>query len=238
MTIEKRVENIILHTTNCELRTFSDRRKWLEERVSYLCASETASVIGCGFNDNVWLWKKKTGLTPAVDDISDPEVVRKMEAGSESESHIRELFAIDHDCTVTDGTGILIINQEHKGKDGKPFMACTLDAVCEDVTRSPFILEIKRSESPKLFGDTPPMKYRAQVIKQMIVTGIRRACLVARIVWRDRGGFVHVNEKEYWFNADDIGVSNDMEQLIKVETDFWNDYVLERKEPPLILPSI
>ena len=45
---------------NCYCKAFVNREEWLNERVGYICASETANLIGCGFNDNIWLWKKKT----------------------------------------------------------------------------------------------------------------------------------------------------------------------------------
>lgn len=209
--------------------------EWKKTRCRYICASDTANILGCGFRDNVSVWQDKMGVGKF--DPS-PAVAELMEKGRNAEEHIRELFAIDRSIDrMYDGTRVMIVNKDIKDKNGNPFMACTLDAWAKDSIGN-LIVEIKRSESPKQFGDEMPMKYRAQVLKQMIVTGIERAVLVAHISYIKPEGTRSCYTKEYWIGANDIGVKNDMDGIVKEETDFWNRYVIERRKPPRIMPNI
>lgn len=224
--------------SNCHCVCFRSREDWLNARVGFICASETANLIGCGFNDNIWLWKKKTRRLPAYEPPKNQSTERLMELGSKSEQHIRETFALDHGVKVIDGSGILIINRNITDFKDDPFMACTLDGLGIDKDGDPFIVEIKRSENGRLFGDEPPPKYRAQVLKQMLVTGLNKAVLVVRIVWYDHNTVRHVTEKEYWFYRCNEDVAYDIECIRKIETEFWNENVLKDIEPPLMLPTV
>ena len=215
---------------------YFDTKSWLEGRRKYLCASEASDVIGIGFNSNVTLWKAKTGRINQ--DEHSPQSLELMRKGSENEELSRKQWAIDTGHEVIDGGKILVVNSEILDARGKPFLACTLDSVGIKETGSMYDIELKRSESIKLFPkDRMPDKYRAQVIHQMIVTGLREAALVARIVWFE-AGIRNVVEREYWLSCDYPSVKYDMEKLLELETRFWNEYVLTGKEPPLILPTI
>lgn len=228
---------------SCKAVTFDSEEKWLEARRRYLCASDTPCVLGIGFRSNVDIYSDKTGTTEWVPTRA---VESAMIKGKQSEPRVRDQFAIDHGeyKAVYDGTGIMLVNTSIKDKNGKPFMAATLDGFFVDSYDVPHILEIKRTESWRLFGATLPLAYRAQVLKQMIVTGTRYATLVARIVkttqdYESSTGNFLVNrsaeEIEYCIDAQDEHAAYDMKCILAKEREFWNEYVIERKQPPLIL---
>lgn len=220
---------------NCSIHLFGSDELWKRARRQYLCASETASVLGIGFRSALSIWKEKVlgecdfEPSPALEDL--------MARGSKAEAHIRELFAIDHGFDkVYDGTHALIVNNMIMSDSGNPFMACTLDAWAHDATGEPLIIEIKRSESPKMFGETPPPKYYAQVLKQMIVTGIRRAWLVAHVSYFMPDGRHKAYFAEYLISADDESVENDMRGIVEKERRFWSDCVEKKKRPATVIP--
>lgn len=220
---------------DCEHRIFSTREEWLNERMKYLCGSDSACVIGIGFKSNVELWEEK--VLGKVNKVTESQETL-MKKGSENEPLSREQWAIDTGHRVLDGTNILFINTDILDKNGKPFMAATLDAIGED-EKGIYDIELKRGERLSVYKDGLPPKYRCQMIKQMIVTGIKRAVLSARIVWFENDTLIrHVTEKTFVLNADEEDVKYDMERLIEAEKHFWNDFVLTKKRPPLLLPSI
>lgn len=243
---KRSVEDLALferYFPNCKAITFHGEKEWLEARREYLCASDTPCVLGIGFRSNVDIYMDKTG---APEWVPTRAVESAMMKGKQSEPRVRDQFAIDHGeyKAVYDGTGIMLVNTSIKDKNGKPFMAATLDGFFVDSDDVPHILEIKRTESWRLFGETIPLAYRAQVLKQIIVTGARHATLVARIVKTTQdyksstGNFLvnrRVEEIEYYIDAQDERAAYDMKCILAKEREFWNEYVIERKQPPLIL---
>lgn len=211
---------------------FNTREDWLKTRKMYICGSDAASVIGIGFKTNIELFEDKT--SSEIKDIEPNELMIK---GSISEKYIRELYGIDHDCDVYDGTGILLVNTRDI-VNGFPFMACTLDAICVDRNTGELsILEIKRSEYT-IYEDEMPLKYRAQVLHQMYVTGIYNSILKARCIYgRREDGTIKVIEKEYPLSMYDDSAKYDMKILKDKEEEFFNR-INEKKRPARILPSI
>ena len=224
--------------TRCTAHICYDEYEWRKMRRKYLCASEAACVIGIGFKSNVQLWEQKTN--PDYEDTEPPIVMSVRQKGIDNEPLSKRQWEIDTGHKVWDGTHVLCVNESILDKNGKPFLACTLDAVGRDGLGNMYDIELKRSESIKLFSDSVnmPDKYRAQVLHQMLVTGLPRAVLLARIVWFDGDGKRHVVERDYWLDADDPNVGYDMEKLLEVETKFWNENVLEKVRPPRILPEL
>lgn len=221
---------------SCYFLRFGDRQTWLEARRKFLCGSDTANVLGIGFRDNVSVWEDKTKVNSATK--IQESAIELMEKGSEAEEHIREMWCIDNDIRdVYDGTGTLIVNRDILDSNGNAFMACTLDSWGNN-GKDDFILEIKRSESPRQWGQFPPIKYRAQCLKQMIVTGIRYAYLVAYITFTSNEGKRSRYMREYLFDANDNDVKNDMGGIISDENRFWNEYVLKNKRPPKRIAEI
>lgn len=217
---------------DCEPLIYGSREAWLYSRRRYICASDTACVLGFGFKSRTEIWEAKSGKN--MSQCPDSDAMRK---GRESEDYIKALYAIDNDIPIHDGTDVLVIDLENKDSKGEPFMAATLDGWgLKD--GEPFALEIKRSESPMQFRNGPPLKYRAQCLKQMIVTGFRRAVLLARICPNEWNNMNGAYEKTFEFSADDPDVEYDMQMIIEEERRFWEEYVLTGKRPPDMLPRI
>lgn len=215
----------------------NDEADWKKQRKKYLCASEAACVLGIGFQDNIWLWEQKTGR--GSEPKFSEQALALMDRGKRNEALSREQWSIDTNHEVYDGTMKLIVNADILDANGNPFLACTLDAVGKcDVGL--YDIELKRGESIKVFSDpvNMPDKYRAQVLHQMIVTGLQHAVLVARVVWFESDCKRHVVEREYWLHADDPDTKYDMEQLLEAERKFWNKYVLTGVRPARLLPNI
>lgn len=221
----------------CMILDCQTKEKWLELRRSFICASESACLLGLGFHTNLAVWRDKMGIEPIV--VEDNEMMRK---GRDNEALSREQFAIDHDCKVLDGTNKLVVDLEHEDKDGYPFMAATFDAIGICADGNPFDIEFKRSESYRLFANQyeMPDKYRAQVIKQMIVGGFNLACLHARVVNTSQYNHLlkKIYERDYWLDASTDDVAYDMEKLVEVETKFWNEHVLTNVPPATVLPRL
>lgn len=211
---------------------------WLRARQKGIGASEAAAVIGRSpWLDNVELWRRKTGRTQAPD-ISNNEAVAY---GHVAEAPIRELFALDYPgYEVTYGGSFdLVRHPEH------PFILATLDGrLVERDTGRRGVLEIKTTnivrsmQKEKWWGpDGPcvPMQYYTQIIHQLLVTGFDFAVLHAQLKYH-YGDDIRSERRTYFIERDEV--QEDIAYLLEAEMDFWNNYVLADREPPLILPDV
>lgn len=211
---------------------------WVRARQKGIGASEAAAVIGRSpWLDNVELWRRKTGRAQAPD-ISNNEAVAY---GHAAEAPIRELFALDYpEYEVTYGGAFdLVRHPEH------PFILATLDGrLVERDTGRRGVLEIKTTnivrsmQKEKWWGpDGPcvPMQYYTQIIHQLLVTGFDFAVLHAQLKYH-YGDDVRSERRTYFIERDEV--QEDIAYLLEAELDFWNNYVLADREPPLILPDV
>lgn len=222
----------------CSIIECKNEHEWKSLRKGYLTASESACIIGIGFKSNVWVWEEKTGAIHTEKSNESEASLALMNRGSVNEPLSRQQWENETGHQVIDGTLKLIVNNAILDKFGRPFLACTLDAVGIDKEDNPYIIELKYCENAFVYRNGLPPKYRCQMIKQMIVTGLHRAVLVARIVWFDNSGTRHVSEHEYWLSDEDPDVKYDMENIIAIETLFWNRNVLDNIRPAKVLPEI
>lgn len=211
---------------------------WLRARQKGIGASEAAAVIGRSpWLDNVELWRRKTGRTQAPD-ISNNEAVAY---GHAAEAPIRDLFSLDYPgYEVTYGGSFdLVRHPEH------PFILATLDGrLVERDTGRRGVLEIKTTnivrsmQKEKWWGpDGPcvPMQYYTQIIHQLLVTGFDFAVLHAQLKYH-YGDDIRSERRTYFIERDEV--QEDIAYLLEAELDFWNNYVLADREPPLILPDV
>lgn len=219
--------------TGCKALTFDSEEEWLEARKRFMCASDTPCILGVGFRSNVDVWKDKCRKSRKAKPVEAVEKI--MEKGKRSEAHVREQFSVDFGVPVFDGTNILIVNVCKLDGRGQAYMAATLDAFYFNNKDEPVLLEIKRTESWKLFGEYPPVGYRAQVLKQMLVTGSQHATLVGRVVMFKADGSRFVKEVTYGFERSDPQVAFDIDCIERKELEFWNVNVLGNKCPDLII---
>lgn len=218
---------------DCMALTFASEDGWLKKRREFICASDTPSLLGVGFRSNISVWEDK--CDPEAVKRRKPvgsQVERSMKLGKLSEQFVRDQLSIDWQKAVFDGTNILMINTRILDENGDPFLAATLDGFMLSDDGRPIIVEIKRTESWKAFGATPPIGYRAQVLKQMLVTGASNAILVARTVMYENNRR-SAKETEYYFDKSNGQDYYDMQCIEKLEREFWNNNILKKKKPDL-----
>lgn len=213
--------------------------EWLKARLSGIGASEAAAVIGRSpWLDNVELWRRKTGRK-AAPDISCNEAVKY---GHDAEGLIRGLFALDYadQYEVSYGGAFdMVSNPEH------PFIFATLDGrLMEKETGRRGVLEIKTTnivrsmQKEKWWGpDGPciPDQYYIQVCHQLIATGFDFAVLHAQLKYHYGDG-IRSERRTYFMERAEM--QDDLDFLLEAEVEFWSEYVLADKQPPLILPEI
>ena len=211
---------------------------WLRARQKGIGASEAAAVIGRSpWLDNVELWRRKTGRTQAPD-ISSNEAVAY---GHAAEAPIRELFALDYpEYEVTYGGAFDLVRNS-----GHPWLFATLDGRLKHrETGENGILEIKttsilRSISREKWwgpdGPRIPDQYYIQCLHQMLATGFSYVILHAQLKYH-YGDDIRSERRTYCIERSEV--QEDLAYLLEAEMDFWNNYVLADREPPLILPDV
>lgn len=214
--------------------TPQNHEEWLKARLSGIGASEASAVIGMNpYMTNLDLWLIKTGRKKAQDISSKPHV----QYGHAAEAPLRELFALDYpQYEVTYGGEFdMVYNPEH------PFIFATLDGrLVEKATGRHGIYEgktteILRSMQKEKWNDRIPDNYYTQIVHQFFATGWEFAVLNAQLK-RVFNGDVRTETRRYFIEREEV--LEDIEYLKTAEIEFWNEYVLKDREPPLLLPDI
>ncbi|MDR1516460.1 MAG: YqaJ viral recombinase family protein [Synergistaceae bacterium] len=216
-------------------RSDTKRQAWLAARLNGIGASEASMVIGenpwPGMN-NVRLWEIKTGRVEP-EDIGHKPYVRY---GLEAEKPLRELFALDFpEYAVTYKAYDLIRNADF------PFIFATLDGKLKHkVTGARGVLEIKTTEvlnsmAKEKWREGVPQNYYIQILHQLLATGWQFAVLKAQLKYRYDDD-TRLTTKHYLWQRDEVKA--DMAHLLEAEIRFWQDYVVPKKRPPLILPDL
>jgi len=213
-----------------------NRQEWLEARKSGIGASDAASIIGLNpWKTNVRLWEEKTGFVES-EDISDKPVVKY---GNDAEPLLRELFKLDFpQYSVKYDKFKMFHNEEY------PFIFATLDGeLVEKDTGRKGILEIKTTEimNSSQWGkwkDGIPQNYYCQCLWQLLATGFDFVVLRAQIKSNRHQGDdkMKIETKHYWIEKKDV--QSDMDYMEECGVKFWNENVLKKVKPNLILPSI
>lgn len=207
------------------------REEWLTCRQNGIGGSDAASVLGLNpYKSNVQLWREKTGLI-VPEDISDNPAVK---FGKEAEAHIRALFALNHPELHVDYHEYRMYAQPET-----PYLYATLDGelIASDGRRG--VLEIKtatiqQSRQWDEWTDRIPMHYYVQELHQLHCTGWDFAYTAALIRYK-KGDMWAAAYREYYLRREDR--LTDLQQVLEEERKFWQR-VVERNEPPLILPRI
>lgn len=215
-----------------EMKTFRDRDDWLNMRGRRIGGSDAAAVIGKNpWTTNVDLWRVKTWKTPQKD-ISDNAAVK---FGTQAEAPIRKLFALDHpEYKVEYKENNMWLNSEI------PHAHYSADGWLTDKQGRKGLLEIKTAtitssaQKAKWQPKEMPAWYYIQLIHGLMVTGFDFVYLRGYLRY-DFEDELWVHIKEYKFDRKDV--EEDIKELKAAEERFWR-YVMEDKEPPLILPGI
>lgn len=212
------------------VRKYQNKEQWSEGRSRGIGGSDSAAVLGRNpWKTNVDLYREKTGLKEAPD-ISNNAAV---EFGRKAEESIRYLFKLDHpELIVNYVPESILVNKENN------FLLYSPDGLVEEVkTGRKGILEIKtttilQSMHKEKWKDTIPENYLFQCLHGLIVTGFDFVILRARLKYSDD----YIVVKEYTIEREIF--KEEIEEQKKRLINFWNNNVLARKEPALILPEL
>lgn len=213
------------------MTTCTSREEWLNERKA-IGGSDAACVIGMNpWKTNVELWLEKTGQCEP-DDISDKPVVRY---GTKAEAPLRQLFKLDYpDMKVQYKANNIWVNEKY------PWAHASLDGWLTDKTGRKGILEIKTtnvmsSRQKEEWKDKIPDNYYCQTLHYLAVTEFDFVILKAQLKWEIEKE-VYCQTKHYRIERADV--QSDIDALMAEEKRFWNENIVKRKKPALILPNI
>lgn len=217
-----------------DLKILRDREEWLKHRATGIGGSEIAAVIGKNpWMSNVDLWRKKvSGDASEDEDISSkPAVIY----GNEMEDLLRQAFCIDYKDLYEVKYGAF--NSFHN--DRYPWANASLDGwLLEHSTGRTGILEIKTTEinsSAQMmeWKDKIPDHYYCQVLFYMAVCEADFAVLKAQIKRHDADGNMYLITRHYRIERADC--EDDIRLIMEAGERFWNENVLKKVEPPLVL---
>lgn len=210
-------------------KVFNNREDWLAGRMNGIGASEAAAVVGMSpFETTYELWERKTGRRRDKD-LSGSAVV---EYGNRIEPAMRTMFQAEHPEFTVEYHQFDVLYQSDR-----PWMTATLDGELIDESGRRGVLEIKTAQVGKKaqwekWKDAIPSYYMCQVCQQLLVTGWEYAYLYAKLVKLNGDSEL----RTYYISAEEH--KEDMNWLLQEETKFWNEYILQQKAPPNVLPSL
>lgn len=151
-----------------------DEAAWLAARQTFLGASETPTILGCGYagQSPMAVWSAK------VDGArGEREVPLKFRIGKRKEPLIRELFTEDTGLPCEAPSAMAYRSIRH------PFLGCSLDGETVDPEHGLSPVELKNvgSHARSEWESEPPLKYNIQAQSQMLVTGAKVCYLVGLI---------------------------------------------------------
>lgn len=208
---------------------FGNRQDWLKGRLTGIGGSDASAAL----NMNRWktahdLWAIKTGREQPTD-ISDNPAVKY---GTEMEPILRESFATKHpEYSVEYMHDVTLQNKN------RLFMLYSPDGLLiEKETGRHGILEIKTHQvnrysrwqdwDNKIGMD----EYFIQVLHGLNVTGFDFVELVAEL----RSNAEYQQVRTYHIERSDEGIEDTLQYIQKGVTDFWQQYIMTGKEPPVI----
>lgn len=214
--------------------------QWLEERKYGIGGSECSAILGINpWMTNAELWEYKTGAKQHAD-ISDKA---RVHYGKEVERHLIEIFKLDYpEYEVIHNEYDLRRCQEY------PFIFGSLDSdLIEKETGRKGILEVKsslilNSNEWEKWNNKIPDYYYSQLVQYFIVNpdkefAILKAQLTSEKYNDDNFKQVTHSTRHYLFEKNEA-FKEDIEYLKNEEINFWNNYVLTNKRPPLKMTQI
>lgn len=216
-----------------EMKILESRDDWLENRKNGIGGSEISAIVGLNpYLTNVELWERKTGRKEA-EDISEKPFVKY---GTQAEMHLRGLFRLDFPQYEVE----YIDNNSFKN-DKYPWALASLDGwLIEKETGRKGILEIKTTEilnsmHKEKWKNQIPQNYYCQVLFYMAVLEADFAILKAQLK-TVIDGVPYLQTKHYKIEREEVQA--DMDFLMSKGSEYWNNYILTDRQPPLLLPEV
>lgn len=213
------------------MKTLTSHDEWLASR-KRIGGSDAASALGMNpWRSNVELWRIKTGRQKQ-EDISEEDFVKY---GTEAEKYLRSLFALDFPQYKVE-----YIENNLWLNDKYPFAHASLDGWLYDEQDRKGIFEQKTTNitSPiqkQKWENRIPDNYYCQVLHYLMVTEFSFAVLKVQMKYQYTQDDVVTICKHYHIERSEV--EDDIKALEQAERKFWG-YVVDDKEPPLLLPDI
>lgn len=211
---------------------YKNREEWLKGRVSGIGGSDASAALSRNpWRTNLELWQLKTGKIKAAD-ISNDERVKY---GQNAEDGIRRIYQAKKagKIDVHYDPDTVLENNMHRELLYSP------DGLLQEVeTGRCGILEVKTatpilaSQREKWANGNIPENYFIQVLHGMNVTGFDFVDLIAELTFSEDYSQLRI------YHIERTDVIAELEYVQNGILDFWKNYVLTDREPPLALPAI
>ena len=198
---------------------------WRQARQNSIGASDAAAVMGISpWKTEAQLWDEKANGKTL--DFHSADTVR----GHRSENHILELYGIETGRKIFSGERIMLMSNHI------PFMSCTLDGIDFTDENNPIIIEVKsvKFSHGEWSDEKIPDYYFTQLLHQLAVTGWNEAILLVRFTRNE--GWESASERMYHVRREDV--QDQIDKLVRKESKFWNEYVVNKKRPPCRMPTL
>jgi putative phage-type endonuclease len=210
-----------------------NRIDWLERKNHGISGTDAAAILGQNpYMTNEKVWEYKVGIS------TPPEISEKpyVKYGNMAEKHLIELFKLDFlEFRVIHKNYDLRVNYDYD------FLIGSIDGeLTEKSTGKKGILEIKttnilQSMHSEKWNNQIPQNYYIQILHYLLVTGFEFAILKAQLKYTN-DKTIQLKTIHKRFDIEEVMA--DIEYLKEKEIYFWNENVLKRKKPALILPEI
>lgn len=212
--------------------------EWLKERENGIGGSECSAILGLNpYITNAELWEYKTG-SKIKPDISDKE---RVIYGKNAELPLIEIFKLDY-------PEYDVIHNDFDLKRSKkyPFLFGSMDGELINKTNGKQgILEIKTALilNPiewKHWDNQIPQNYYCQILHYFIVNPEKEFAIVkAQItsIKENETGFKQVKHETRHYYFERSKCIQDISYLEEKEIKFWNDFVLTKKRPALLIAA-
>ena len=202
-----------------------DEDAWRQARQNSIGASDAAAVMGISpWKTEAQLWDEKANGKTL--DFRNSDTVR----GHRSESHILELYGIETGRKIFSGERIMLMSKRNE------FMSCTLDGIDFTDENNPIVIEVKsvKFSHGEWSDEKIPDYYFTQLLHQLAVTGWNEAILLVRFTRNE--GWESASERMYHVKREDV--QDQIDKLVRKESRFWNEYVVNKKRPPCRMPTL
>ena len=218
------------NNTAYTVRKFQSRNDWLIGRTAGIGGSDASAVLGENpWKSNLDLWEQKA-FGRSAGDISSNE---RVQYGNDCEDPLRRIYqAKRKNMEVNYQPDTILISNEH------PEMLYSPDGLLKEIgTGRNGILEIKtgsilRTLDREKWRDQIPMNYYIQVLHGLNVTGFDFIELIAELTYNENSSQVRI------YHIEREEVQEDLQMIQEEILEFWNAYVIPKREPPLKLPRL
>lgn len=184
------------------------REQWLSERRSGIGASETPSILGCGFETAAEVWARKLGLAES------PEETERMEIGTALQPALIRLAAKRLALPVVEEPDFVV-----RRHPDRPYVLASLDAVVRDADgEAPLDVKNVDRMNAAEWEHEPPLGYTVQIQQQCYVTGASHGYLFA-LIGGNRTVWHRVERNERFIAA-----------MLSKLAEFWR--LVETRTPP------